>query len=240
MTEAPCNQDALCENPEKILHVIPLTENLSNVTKACCNQDALCENPESRTIVHCIGNVHNIGEIMLTVDLQNCLITPVMTNSQSFYSLKLWTYNYPLYDSTNKVTTCVMWDESKASRVANEMALGMLHWAQNNIQPHHREIIVWSENCPSQNRNFIMVMAYETDDFFGTPGRRAPSSNASPIDYFNLFFTTLLLKSIFIESHVLSDNSRIKKWTQTNVPEIKAFIAVLLEMGITKRPTIYC
>nr|CAH7754575.1 unnamed protein product [Callosobruchus chinensis] len=62
----------------------------------------------SRTTVHCIGNVHNIGEIMLTVDLQNCLITPVMTNSQSFYSLKLWTYNYPLYDSTNKVTTCVM------------------------------------------------------------------------------------------------------------------------------------
>nr|CAI5848120.1 unnamed protein product [Callosobruchus analis] len=36
----------------------------------------------------------------------------------------------------------------------------MLHWAQNNIQPHHREIIVWSDKCPSQNRNFIMVMAY--------------------------------------------------------------------------------
>nr|CAI5837196.1 unnamed protein product [Callosobruchus analis] len=103
---------------------------------------------------------YSASKIMLTVDLQKCLPTPLLTNSQSFYSLKLWTYNYTLYDSTNKITTCVMWDESKASRGANEMASGMLHWAQNNIQPHHREIIVWSDNCPSQNRNFIMVMAY--------------------------------------------------------------------------------
>lgn len=90
-----------------------------------------------------------------------------------------------------------------------------------------------------------------TDDFLDTPGpRRAPPSNASPIDYFNLFFTPSLLESIvietnryasqFIQSHDLSDNSRIKKWTETNVQEIRAFIAVLLEMGITKKPTMYC
>lgn len=113
-----------------------------------------------------------------------------------------------------------------------------------------------SSSSETEDLTFIPIpptktFSKATDDFFETPGpRRVPPSNASPIDYFNLFFTTLLLESIvretnryasqFIESHVLSDYSRVKKWTQTNVPEIKAFIVVLLEMGITKRPTIYC
>lgn len=98
--------------------------------------------------------------IMVCVDMQKCLPTPVLTNSQSFYSLKLWTYNYTVYNVTNKVTTCVMWDESKSGRGANEMASGMLKWAMSNIKPTHENLIIWSDNCPSQNRNLIMVMAY--------------------------------------------------------------------------------
>ena len=102
----------------------------------------------------------NSKNVMICVDMQKCLPTPVLTNCQSFYSLKLWTYNYTLYDVTNKVTTCVMWDESKSGRGANEMASGMLRWALSNIKPNHETLTIWSDNCPSQNRNFVMVMLY--------------------------------------------------------------------------------
>ncbi|KAK4880787.1 hypothetical protein RN001_008933 [Aquatica leii] len=101
-----------------------------------------------------------VTQIMICVDLQKCLPTPVLTNSQSFCSLKLWTYNYTLYNATNKKVTCMMCDEPKSGRGANEMPSGMLKWALATIKPQHEEIFIWSDNCPSQNRNIVMVMAY--------------------------------------------------------------------------------
>lgn len=83
-----------------------------------------------------------------------------VTNAQSFYSLKLWTYNYTIYDGTTNETTCIMWDESKANRGANEMASGILKWAQYNCNDTVEELTIWSDNCPAQNRNMIMVMCY--------------------------------------------------------------------------------
>lgn len=53
-----------------------------------------------------------------------------------------------------------MWDESKSSRGANEMASGKIKWALGNVHPQHEEITIWSDNCPSENRNLLMVMAY--------------------------------------------------------------------------------
>ncbi|CAG9823929.1 unnamed protein product [Phaedon cochleariae] len=98
-------------------------------------------------------------KIMITVDLQKCLPTPVLTNAQSFYTLKLWTYNYTINEASRNMTTCIMWDESKSGRGGNEMASGMLKWAMG-IDKSVSEITIWSDNCPSQNRNIIMVMAY--------------------------------------------------------------------------------
>lgn len=99
-------------------------------------------------------------------------------------------------------------------------------------------------NVPPTN-----VFSKTTNNFFETPGPRcAPPPDATPITYFNLFFTTSLLETIvretnryatqFFASHTVSNNSRVKRWTPTTIYEIKAFIAVLLEMGITRRPTI--
>lgn len=43
----------------------------------------------------------NVKVIM--VDLQKCLPTPLLHNAQSFYSLKLWSFNYTVYNATSKV-----------------------------------------------------------------------------------------------------------------------------------------
>lgn len=45
---------------------------------------------------------------VIMVDLEKCLPTPMLTNSQSFYSLKLWTFIYTIRDSTTNKTYCCM------------------------------------------------------------------------------------------------------------------------------------
>lgn len=98
---------------------------------------------------------------VVMVDLEKCLPTPVLTNAQSFYSLKLWTFNYTIHDATDKDTYCCLWDESIAGRGVNEMASCLVRWIESlNISPDLKKIIIWSDNCPSQNRNIGMVMCY--------------------------------------------------------------------------------
>ncbi|KAF2899827.1 hypothetical protein ILUMI_06359 [Ignelater luminosus] len=92
------------------------------------------------------------------VDLEKCLPSPVLTNSQSFYGLKLWSFNYTIYDANEKVVNCMMWDESLAGCGRNEMSSCMLKYSVND--PLITHLIVLSDNCPSQNRNVQMIMCY--------------------------------------------------------------------------------
>lgn len=91
----------------------------------------------------------------------------------------------------------------------------------------------------------------ENSHFFETPGLRdPPPRDSKPISYFDLFFNVILLTTIknetnkyaqqFLEnsSETLRNKSRAKAWKPVSVLELKAFIAVILEMGITRRPSI--
>lgn len=103
---------------------------------------------------------NNIEKIVM-IDLQKCLPTPDLQNSQSFYSLKLWTYNLVIHDSTLQEAYCMMWDESISGRGGNEVASCMLKWSEVcEISESVKELTIWSDNCPSQNRNSQMIMCY--------------------------------------------------------------------------------
>ncbi|XP_050504407.1 uncharacterized protein LOC126883199 isoform X1 [Diabrotica virgifera virgifera] len=97
---------------------------------------------------------------ILSVDLQKCLPTPLLTNAQSFYSIKLWTFNYTVYDAIEKLGYCFTWDESIARRGGNEMASCILKYINLNVKESVERIVIWSDNCPSQNRNIQMIMCY--------------------------------------------------------------------------------
>ncbi|XP_068085866.1 piggyBac transposable element-derived protein 4-like, partial [Anabrus simplex] len=66
--------------------------------------------------------------------------------------------------------------------------------------------------------------------------------------YFNLFFTFSLLNLIVTETNryadqlltcnELSPNSRSRCWRRTTIDEIRAFIAVVMNMGLIRKPTI--
>ncbi|CAH1106568.1 unnamed protein product [Psylliodes chrysocephalus] len=78
-------------------------------------------------------------EIVLMIDLQKCLPCPKLSNAQSFYSLKLWCFNYTIYDSSNKKANCLIWDESIAGRGGNEMASCLMSYI-NSIS---KTILTW-------------------------------------------------------------------------------------------------
>ncbi|GLV40065.1 hypothetical protein CBL_02950 [Carabus blaptoides fortunei] len=90
----------------------------------------------------------------------------------------------------------------------------------------------------------------ESDNFSELPGPKfAPASDAKPIEYFYIFFTLSLFTAMVTETNRyasqflnsrkdLKSRSRAKSWKLVTIIEMKAFIAVLLEMGITRRPSI--
>nr|CAI5846436.1 unnamed protein product [Callosobruchus analis] len=93
---------------------------------------------------------------VVMIDLQKCLPTPELHNYQSFYSLKLWIFTLTIHDSTIERSFCMMWDEGVASRGGNEVSSCLIKWLENNVSTE----VIWSDNCPSQNRNILMIMCY--------------------------------------------------------------------------------
>lgn len=78
----------------------------------------------------------------------------------------------------------------------------------------------------------------------------APLQLPSPIDFFNLFFTRALINIFVTETNRyatqtlvargqnISPNSRLRSWVSVTCSEMRAFIAVILNMGLIKKNTI--
>lgn len=104
----------------------------------------------------------------------------------------------------------------------------------------------WEKVNENSNTNFTHTFSYSE-----IPGpKHCPPVTAKPIDYFNLFFTQTLLTMFVSETNRyatqtlserganISPRSRLLAWVPTSVKEIKAFIIVLANMGLIRKPTI--
>lgn len=82
--------------------------------------------------------------------------------------------------------------------------------------------------------------------FFKIPGpQHCPPGDSPPIAYFNLFFTLNLLTTFVTQTNNYAAayfrtqvNNASMKWKPVTLLEMKAFIAVLLNMRLNKKPTI--
>ena len=105
---------------------------------------------------------NSVNAIVVMVDLQKCLPTPLLTNSQSLYLKNFVLINYTIYDPVSKKSYCMMYDGNDGARRGNEMASCFLKWAMKEIirNDNVESLIVWSDNCSGQNRNHFMVLLY--------------------------------------------------------------------------------
>ncbi|XP_068115852.1 piggyBac transposable element-derived protein 4-like [Hyperolius riggenbachi] len=80
--------------------------------------------------------------------------------------------------------------------------------------------------------------------FTAASGILVPTENLQPADFFALFIDESILQHIVQQSNLyatqyISDNPTTRfaaRWTPTNVPELKVFIGLTLNMGLEKKP----
>lgn len=55
----------------------------------------------------------------------------------------------------------MIWDESVAGRGGHEIVSALVKWTNKILKNSDVEtLIIWSDNCPSQNRNIMMAVNY--------------------------------------------------------------------------------
>ena len=86
--------------------------------------------------------------------------------------------------------------------------------------------------------------------YLESPGPCLPAGETfkEPEDYFNLFFSSDILELMVEETNIyaqllrnhrqMTPRSRLQNWRDVSVPELKAFIGLVLNMGIIHVPTL--
>ncbi|KAK4881137.1 hypothetical protein RN001_004456 [Aquatica leii] len=94
---------------------------------------------------------------VITFDFQQNLPLPVSSSGEVFYKIQLWVFNFCEHLGSNGKSYFYIYDETLAGKGQNEVASLLLHFFNNFIRPEVTAIYIFSDNCASQNKNYMLV-----------------------------------------------------------------------------------
>ena len=98
--------------------------------------------------------------MVICLDLQAVLPTPKVTAGVSFYKRKLFTLNFGIHDYKTGRGYMFVWDEVTAKRGSAEICSCIYKFVTTIVPPTTKKLYIFSDNCPGQNKNNILVLFY--------------------------------------------------------------------------------
>ena len=99
-------------------------------------------------------------EEAFTFDLQKVMPFPRLTTNEVYYRCQLSAYNLGIHNLHRNINVMNVWDETVASRVANEIGSCLAHYCLERAAEGVQYITAYSDACGGQNRNRKMVLMW--------------------------------------------------------------------------------
>jgi hypothetical protein len=97
------------------------------------------------------------GEVLcFTFDFMQNLPLPHIPTNPVFFSRQLWYYIFGIHDLATNEAAMYTYHEGQAKKGANEVTFMLLHYLNNRALPS-RNLVLFSDGCPGQNKNYVML-----------------------------------------------------------------------------------
>lgn len=94
---------------------------------------------------------------VLSFDYQQNFPLPKVPSGDAFYCRQLWLYNFCIHSAKTKRAHCYMFDETTGSKKPDETISFIDHYLCNVLNQNVSELILFSDNCCAQNKNYAIV-----------------------------------------------------------------------------------
>lgn len=94
---------------------------------------------------------------VLSFDYQQNFPLPKVQSGDAFYSRQLWLYNFCIHSAKTKEAHCYLFDETTGGKKPNETVSYLDHYINNILDKATKELVIFSDNCCSQNKNYTLV-----------------------------------------------------------------------------------